>query len=491
MHEMEHLKSLVIQDPVLKILANQATRLQKRAYLVGGYVRDSLLGLTPKDADLMFEGEGLSETLGGFIAEKFGSTLVRFEKHMVVYRITVLDHQYDLADLHDQTMADDQLRRDFTINSLAVEIGSLVQNPSPCEESLLDASTGMRDLHDQIIRINSESVLNDDPLRIVRMFRFKTQLGFEIDPQSLEMASKYVNQLHRISGERVRDELFQILNRPKSSETLLQMDSIGILSKLFPNIDEMRGVSQNEYHHLDVFDHTMDSIRQIEDVIRFDLPSFQPFRAELLEHIHSEIVPGRKFSALMKLALLFHDIAKPRTRGVRDDGKVTFINHNKLGVDMIEPDLEYLHLSRKERTYINMMVEGHLRPGFLNPASPTLSRAIFRYFDQYGDWGVDLVVMSVADRLAAQGEKVDDDVNERHDKAATILLDAYYNRNKILVRPPDLIDGDDLMAELKLKPGREIGILLRIVKEAQAAGEVNTKAEAIACARSFFDLNAL
>lgn len=488
---MEHLKSLIIQDPVLKILSNQAARLQKRAYLVGGYVRDLLLGLTPRDADLMFEGEGLSETLGNFIAEKFGSTLVRFEKHMVVYRITVQDRQYDIADLHDQNMTDDQLRRDFTINSLAVEIGSLVQNPNPGEESILDASTGMIDLHDRIIRINSESVLKDDPLRIVRMFRFKTQLGFEIDPQSLEMSSKYVDQLHKISGERVRDELFQILNRPKSAETLLQMDSIGVLSQLFPTIDEMRGISQNEYHHLDVFDHTMDSIRQLEGVILFDQPAFQPFREELLEHIHSEIVPGRKFSALMKLALLFHDIAKPRTRGVRDDGKVTFINHNKLGVDMIEPDLEYLRLSRKERMYIDMMVEGHLRPGFLNPASPTLSRAIFRYFDQYDDWGVDLVVMSVADRLAAQGEKVDDDVNERHDKAAVILLDAYYNRNKILVRPPDLINGDDLMAELNLPPGREIGILLRIVKEAQAAGEVNTKEDAISYARSFFEMNSL
>jgi poly(A) polymerase len=488
---MEHLKSLIIQDPVLKILANQVTRIHKRAYLVGGYVRDSLLGLTPKDADLMFEGDGLSETLGKLIAEKFGSTLVRFEKHMVVYRITVLDHQYDLADLHSQTMTADQLRRDFTINSLAVEIGSLVQNPSPGEDSILDASTGMIDLHDRIIRINSESVLSDDPLRIVRMFRFKTQLGFEIDPQSLEMSSRYVDQLHRISGERVRDELFQILNRSQSAETLLHMDSIGVLSKLFPTIDEMRGVTQNEYHHLDVFDHTMDSIRQIEDVILFDLPVFQPFREDLLEHIHSEIVPGRNFSALMKLALLFHDIAKPRTRAVRDDGKVTFINHNKLGVDMIEPDLEHLRLSRKERMYINMMVEGHLRPGFLNPDSPTLSRAIFRYFDQYGDWGVDLVVMSVADRLAAQGEKVDDGVNERHDKVTAILLDAYYNRNKILVRPPDLINGDDLIAELNLPPGREIGILLRIVKEAQAAGEVNTKEEAIACARSCFDLNSL
>lgn len=486
---MEHLKSLIIQDPVLKILANQATRLQKRAYLVGGYVRDSLLGLTPKDADLMFEGEGLSETLGNFIAEKFGSTLVRFEKHMVVYRITVQDRQYDIADLHDQTMTDDQLRRDFTINSLAVEIGSLVQNPNPGGESLLDASTGMLDLRDRIIRINSESVLNDDPLRIVRMFRFKTQLGFDIDSQSLEMASKYVNQLHKISGERVRDELFQILNRPRSAETLLQMDSIGVLSKLFPTIDEMRGVTQNEYHHLDVFDHTMDSIRQIEDVILFDLPVFQQYREELLEHIHSEIVPGRKFSALMKLALLFHDIAKPRTREVRNDGKVTFINHNKRAVDMIDPDLEYLRLSRKERMYINMMVEGHLRPGFLNPDSPTLSRAIFRYFDQYDDWGVDLVVMSVADRLAAQGEKVDDDLNERHDKTTAILLDAYYNRNKVLVRPPDLINGDDLMVELNLPPGREIGILLRIVKEAQAAGEVNTKEDAISYARSFFEVN--
>ncbi len=487
MQDLNHLKELITNDPVLRIIANQATRRSIKAYLVGGYIRDALLGLHPKDADLMFEGDSNSQLIGELISEKFGSTLVRFEKHMIVYRITVNNNQYDLADLLDKTIVDDQLRRDFTINSLAVEIGSFVQNPNPDISDILDASNGIEDLHQGIIRINSKQVLKDDPLRIARMFRFERQLDFTIDPDSYNAVDEFTSGFSDISGERVRDEFFQILNRPKTTETLLKMDEVGLLSSMFPEIEIMKGVSQNEYHHLDVFEHSICAVREFENVLKFDSPITEPYSARLTELVQSEMVPSRNRAALMKLALLFHDIGKPGARAVREDGKITFIGHNKLGVEIIEPYLDYLHLSRRERVFINNLIDGHLRPGFLDPDSPTLSKAIFRFFDRYADCGIDIVLISIADRLAAQGEKVDDAVNQRHDQIAAILLDAYFNQNKLLVRPTDLIDGNNLMRELDLESGKRIGILLKVIKEGQASGEVLTYDDAIEYAKRFMN----
>jgi len=490
MLDLANLDKLIRDDVVFKTIADEASVHKIRVYLVGGFIRDALLGLSPKDADLMFEGNGYAESIGRVLSTGFNAKLIRFEKHMVVYRIIIHGKQYDLADLKESSISQDQLRRDFTINSLAVELSELFRTCSvdilPALP-LIDASTSIEDLEKRIIRINSRDVLRDDPLRIVRLFRFESQLGFVIEPSSLTPVPEFLNGLKEISGERVRDELFQILKRPKAADVLEKMDRYGIITTLFPLLDELRDISQNEYHHLDVFNHTIDTIRQFEQILNFDDDATSPFKDELGRMLIEAIVPERPRLALLKLTLLFHDIGKPRTRTIRQDGKIQFIGHDKLGVELIEPYLEYLKLSRREKSYINMLIEGHLRPGFMDPASPTISSTIFRYYDHFGEWGVDLVLMSIADRLAAQGEKVSEDVIKQHYVAVSMLLDAYFNKNKILVRPPDIIDGYELMRALDLRPGKRIGILLKIIKEGQASGVVRDKKSAIEYARRFME----
>ncbi|MBU1024218.1 HD domain-containing protein [bacterium] len=489
MLKIGHIKNLILDDPVLRIICNQASRRSIGAYLIGGFIRDALLGKNPKDADLMFTGEGNAELIGKLICEKFGSTLVKFEKHMVVFRITVEDRQVDLADLYDKTISEDQVRRDFTINSLAVDVGSFVQIPNPDISDILDVNDGLSDLQNGIIRINSKEVIADDPLRIVRMFRFEKQLGFDIDVSSLNAIDDNIDKLADVSGERVRDELFQVLSHPKAYNTIEKMNNAGVLAEIFPDVEKMRGVTQNEYHHLDVLDHTMSAINQFETVVEFQDPITSLYRDELTGIINDGFVPNRSRASLMKLALLFHDIGKPETRAIREDGKVTFIGHDKLGLKIIKPYLDYLHLSNREVHYIISLVEGHLRPGFINLDSPALSKAIFRFFDRFNDIGVDLVLFSIADRLAAQGEMVDDAVNEQHNQISSILLDAYFNKNKLLVRPTELANGDDLMRELSLQAGKRIGILLKVIKEGQASGEVSTYDDAIEYAKNFMKDN--
>jgi putative nucleotidyltransferase with HDIG domain len=405
---------------------------------------------------------------------------------MVVYRVPVRDKHYDLADLGERSIAEDQIRRDFTINSIAVELGDLFRGAEGAIE-LVDASNGVRDLEARLIRVNSRNVYKDDPLRIVRLFRFESQLQFAPTSDSLDAVPEFVKGLDDIAGERVRDELFHILRRNRASETLAKMDRTGVLARLFPILDELKGVTQNEYHHLDVFTHSLDSISQFEYLMEFRDEIMLAFKPQLSRMLQDEIVTDRPRFALMKLALLFHDIAKPRTRAVRADGKVTFIGHDKLGAELTEQYLDYLHMSRREKSYILALIEGHLRPGFLDPAGPSLASSIFRYFDQFDEWGVDLVVMSIADRLAARGEKVGEEIFKKHYRISKILLDAYFNKNKIFVRPPDIIDGNELMRELDLTPGRRVGILLKVIKEGQASGAVTDRRSAIEYARQFIE----
>ena len=480
-----NLDKLIRTDEIFRIIGIEASKRGVKAWLIGGFVRDGLLGLTPKDADLMFESSGNAESIGNILSSQFGSTLVHFEKHMPVFRITIEGCQYDLADLNELSIKRDQLRRDFTINSIAVELTSVFGCASSGQITLVVASTGIADLENRLLRVNSKAVFGDDPLRIVRLFRFERQLQFAIDPDTLNAVPEYINGLAQISGERVRDELFHILKSNCAADTLVTMYNAGVLSRLFPFLDEMKGVTQNEYHHLDVLEHTLDAIRQFETVLEFSDDLTHPFESRLKAIAAEELVPDRPRAALMKLAILFHDVGKPMTRVVRDDGKVTFIGHDKYGVELIEPYLDYLHLSRREKAYINMLVEGHLRPGFLDPQSPTLPKAIFRFFDRFDDWGVDIVLISIADRLAARGELVDEDVEARHSDSARILLDAYFNRNKVLVKPPDILNGDDLIREFNLEPGKRIGIILKVIKEGQASGDVTDYASGIEYARRF------
>ncbi|HYE78245.1 MAG TPA: hypothetical protein VEI97_09680, partial [bacterium] len=207
--------------------------------------------------------------------------------------------------------------------------------------------------------------------------------------------------------------------------------------------------------------------------------------AEIDALLADEMVPGRPRAALMKLALLFHDLGKPGTRAVRPDGQVTFIGHDQLSVQLMEPYLEDLKLSTREIGYINLLVGQHLRPGFLDLAAPSLPKMLHRYFVDLGDWGVDLALISIADRLGAQGPKITPAHNERHWAIVERIVRAYWRETALVVRPPDLLNGSDLLTALGIDPGPQVGVLLRMIKEAQVEGTVATKDEALAFAAEF------
>jgi poly(A) polymerase len=470
---------ILLDDPVwgheIRTLVSQPECESSMPVVVGGAVRDLLLGRKIKDLDISVAHPDTARGLATSFAEKTNRRLVEYSHEQTIFRVTGADQpQVDFTDPVGGTRESDLIRRDFTINAMAV---GLIGNEKGI---LFDPTGGQNDLEKIIIRATAPEVFDDDPLRLLRAFRFAAHLKFAIDPGTLEEIKIRAIKLRDVAGERIQLELCATLDPDGADEIILLMDDHGIIRTLFPELSMQKGVLQNAYHHLDVWEHTIDSVRKIEKILRLEDPALEPYADKLNEYIGLEYPSGHSRRSLIKLGMLLHDIAKPHCRAIRDDdGRITFIGHERRGADFVRDYFTHYKFPGYERDYVCALVEGHLRPGFLIPKNTERPKVAYRFFRDYEDAAVGIILVSLADRLAAQGEMVTEEINERHRKAADYLLDSLYNRTELVVRPPQLIDGGTIMHELRIPPGPMIGHLLRRVAEAQVMGEVKTKEEAL------------
>jgi len=457
-------------------------------WLVGGAVRDPLLGRIPKDADFIYSLGHQTVPLPVRLAEALDVTCISYTRDLTVERVMVGAQPFDFVRLDDPGALNGELRRrDFTINALAVPMLAPDLSEGALPATLIDVTAGRADLEAQTIRFTDESVIAADPLRILRAYRFALSLKFALPAKAQQLAKAHRALLALPSGERIREELLLILGQVGGATTLAALCDAGILGVRFPALEVMRDVSQNGYHHLPVWEHTLECVHQLEAITQQWPEPIAEFGDELAELIALEFVPGRSRLALMKLSLLFHDLGKPGTRTIRPDGITSFIGHDALSSELMRPYLEDLHLSGEEIGYVDCLVKQHLRPGFLDLDAPTARRMVHRYFAALPDYGVDLALISIADRLAAQGPLLTDAHNARHWAIVHHLCQVYFRERDVVIAPPPLVSGGDLLAELGIAPGPKVGELLRGIKEAQAMGEVTTRDEALAHARLLLD----
>lgn len=457
-------------------------------WLVGGAVRDPLLGRRPKDADFIYCMTSDTVPLPMRLAEALDVTCISYTRDLTVERVMVGAQPFDFVRLEDSGELHGELRRrDFTINALAVPMLSPDLSEASLPATLIDVTDGRIDLEARTIRFIEESAIVADPLRILRAYRFALSLQFALPAESQELALKHRDLLALPSGERIREELLLILGQVGGAATLTALCDAGILGVRFPALEVMRDVPQNGYHHLPVWEHTLECVHQLEAVTQFWPEPIAEFADELGGLIALEFVPGRSRLALMKLALLFHDLGKPGTRAVRPDGVTSFIGHDQLSCELMRPYLEDLHLSGEEIGYVDCLVRQHLRPGFLDLDAPTARRMVHRYFAALPDYGVDLALISIADRLAAQGPLLTEQHNARHWAIVRHLCQVYFREREVVIAPPPLVSGGDLLEALGIEPGPKVGELLREIKEAQAMGEVASREEALSHARSLLE----
>ena len=467
-------------------------------YLVGGVVRDFFLDREKKDFDFAMQA-GALET-GRRVADLLGAAYYPLDETRQTARVILAQDDgqrifLDFALFRGPDLESDLRNRDFTINSLAID----VRNP----QTLLDPLGGLADLRDKVLRACSDTAFIDDPVRIFRGVRLAVSLNFRIPPETYQQMRQAVPRLPMVSPERLRDELFRILESPKPAAALRLLDILTALPHILPELQRLKEVSQPPPHIYDAWEHTLETVRSLEQVLgvlsrEFDsekaanlsmgLISLQlgRYRAQLADHLRDQITTDRRLLPLLYLAALYHDVGKPAQRQQGADGRIRFIGHEAEGRRLISRRAQALHLSANEIERLGRIVAHHMRPLQLSAEDREPSRrAVYRFYRDLGPAGVDVCLLSLADGLATYGPTLVQDYWRRHLHLIRLLMEAWWERPAESVSPPELLRGGDLIRELQLEPGPVIGRLLEAIREAQAAGELDTRAEALALARKW------
>jgi len=465
-----------------------------KSYLVGGYVRDAFIGRPTRDIDLTLEGNVI--TIGHEMADALeGKFVLLDEVHQVARIVVPMSGEkwcVDLAALRG-TIEEDLSKRDFTIDAIAVDL--IPFHPGPNAVELIDPLGGVPDIERKMIRATSETVFLDDPARLLRAFRLAAELGFSITPQTETILQRDKALVRRISGERVHDELGRILETDHAGKALRHLDRLGLLDLLVPELTTAKGVAQPPEHHWDVFDHSIETVIAVERlweelIAGGELWATFKFADVIKAHL-GETVGGAGLTrrGLIKMAALLHDVSKPETKTVESNGRVRFLGHAQMGAQRAEMILERFRFSAREKKLVTAAIEHHLRPGYLsNAPEPPTNRAIYRYFRDTGDAAIATLFLSLADHLATRGPAFDEETWHIHLEVTEHML-AQWMEKETIKSPPKLLDGHTLMKEFGLKPGPQIGRLLEMVREAQAAGEIETETEALDFVRKELGIN--
>ncbi|MFP3975850.1 MAG: CCA tRNA nucleotidyltransferase [Chloroflexota bacterium] len=460
-------------------------------YLVGGYIRDGILGRTSRDVDLAVGGNALE--IARDAADDLNGRFVLLDEEHQVARVVIQGSggqwHLDFASmLH--SIEEDLARRDFTINALAIELTPLQQGEN--QVSLIDTLDGVRDLKSRSVKAVSEEAFRDDPARLLRAFSIAAELDFTIEEETEVLIRRDRELIKNVSSERVRDELCQILETGNSAAFIRRLDYAGLLDIIFPELANCKGVEQPKEHFWNVFDHSVETVAAVERLFAAltgegDLLKELSSAAYIAEQLEEEVAGNRTRKVSLKMAALLHDVAKPQAKQIGENGRMRFIGHDKEGAGIAESTMERLRFSTREKRMVTTIIEHHMRPGNLaNGEELPTRRAIYRFFRDTDDVGIDTLFLGLADHLATRGPALDIENWHEHVRGTQYILDKWFEEEST-VSPPKLVDGHDIMGEFELPPGPKIGELLEEVREAQASGEIQSKEEALNFVRKELD----
>jgi poly(A) polymerase len=450
-------------------------------WIVGGALRDELLGRPVRDVDVAVAGD--PAPVARAVADSVGGPVFRLSEAFGAWR--VIDRRggrvWDFSPLQGDTIEDDLRRRDFTVNAMA-RPARLAEQLGWAGDELIDPLGGRSDLEARVLRVLGPEAYERDPLRPLRLARFAAELGFEPEPETERLTAAAAPATAQAAGERVFGELCRLVIADGALAGLALADRLGLLQAVLPELTDLHGVEQSHYHHLDVYDHTLEVLAMqigLEDRLHevFGEPDGSRLAAVLAEPLADELTRGQA----LRLGALLHDIGKPATRDTRPDGRITFMGHDRLGEQMVRQVCRRLRTSERLARFLEGLTRHHLVLGFLVHERPLDRRAVYRYLARTSPVEVEVTVLSCADRLATRGRRAEE-ATEAHLGLARELMRAALDWREH--GPPSVpIRGDDLARELGIEPGPELGRLLAELTEAVYAGEVTTREEAVAAGR--------
>ena len=445
-----------IQNPALRLVGTQADKMNLECYVIGGWVRDLLLGRHSEDIDIVVVGSGISlaEAVAGqlrgahlSVFKTYGTAQVKtrdIELEFVGARRESYRHDSRNPIVENGTLEEDQNRRDFTINALAICLNSDRYG------ELLDPFGGIQDMADKIIRtpLDPDITFSDDPLRMMRAIRFATQLGFDIHPDTLDAIRRNAERINIITKERIADELNKIMLSPKPSIGWYLLDETGLLPLIFPEFAALKGIETVEGRgHKDVFRHTLqvlDNVAEVSDKL------------------------------WLRWAALLHDIGKPKSKAWDNEAGWTFRNHNYIGAKMIPRIFKAMKLPQNEKMdYVIKLVDLHMRP--INLIEDTVTdSAVRRLLFEAGDDIDDLMQLCHADITSRNHQKVER--FHRNFELVSRKMRELEERDRIRnFQPP--VRGEEIMQLLHLEPCAIVGELKSAVKDAILDGIIPNEYE--------------
>jgi len=469
-------------------------------YLVGGAIRDLLLNRESHDLDFIVDGNArqIARKIANALQASYYSLNEEFDAGRILLNIkgnrTLV---IDIAAMRGGGLTEDLQLRDFTINAMAMDIH---------QESLqlIDPLGGAKDLKAKILRACSPHTFEQDPVRVLRAVRFAFELHFILENNTKSWLKAALPLLESPSVERLRDECWRILAGKHPAAALRTLHTLGAFSILFPEIASLEKIEQSPPHVYDVFTHTLTLIDKLDLIFTWLCYGKRPDTAQeeanlflgMLDSVLSKYRPyfyahfneNGKFEHLkgrLFFAGLYHDVGKAFTQEADENGVRHFYNHDQIGAKIAAEKASALHLSNEDVQAVHTIITHHIRPIylFLSDQPPT-RRAVYRFFRDTGSLGVDIILLSLADYLAAVDYTLNPKEWERMLLIADTLLEAWWEKRADQVQPPLLINGNQLMQTLGLSPGKQVGELLEAIREAQAEGKVSTAEEALTLARS-------
>ena len=476
-------------------------------YLVGGAVRDALLGRRIHDLDFVVERNAIKTARQ--IANVLHADFYALDSERDTGRVIVTnaDGSHMLMDFAAFRSADplsemgkslevDLEGRDFTLNAIALKLS---------DNSLYDPLGGAMDLKEKRLRACSPSTFTDDPVRILRGVRMAANFGFHILPETRAAMKAAAGLMGKVSPERQRDELFRILDGLQPATCLQALDLLDALDKVLPELSWIKGVHQIPPHVQEVWEHTLSTVRHLESNLAVLKPEYDPenasdltlgllvlrigrYRQQINKDLMMALTGDRSRRSLLFLAALYHDIAKPQAKKMDEEGQYHFWGHDKQGAEKLAERARALALGNDEIQWLEIIVRNHMRILFLTnrlvrEGKPPSRRAIYRFFRNTGPAGVEVCLLSLADLRATYEQTLPQETWAAALEVVRAMLEAWYENKEEQVTPQLLVDGNVLMQEFSLSPGKKIGELLEAIREAQAVGEVSTIEQALGLAR--------
>lgn len=462
-----------------------------RAYIVGGFVRDTLLERSTADIDIAVAADALE--VARDVAAALDGKYVPLDDINLVGRVMLPGNKWyiDFTTLKGD-IERDLACRDFTVNAMAYKLNESIASGLDVA-NIIDPFDGRSDLERRLVRALNDAVFKADAARLLRAVRIAAELDFDIDSDTETLIARDSGLITRVAGERIREELLRLLALPGAGKRLAHLDKVGILTALIPELAPARGVDQPRAHVFDVFEHSLQTVSAVEFVLReagweyasADVLSLIPWSDRLNRHFDRVISGSSTGRTILKLTALLHDIAKPQTKTM-DAGRARFLGHQEEGAAVAAAIMARLRFANRETQLAELLIKYHLRPTQMSHEGLPTNRAIYRFFRDIGEAGIDVLFLSLADHLAARADSLDIAEFRGHAAMTAYVLQKHFEEVN-LSAPPKIIDGHEIMESLGLPAGPVIGELLEALKEAQAAGEIADKPQALNFLKHLFE----